>query len=99
MGFLNIALAAFLLLSLHVQTYQASRILSGDLYSKELVLQSLPRGPVPPSGASGCTHIPNTGGPSCPNTVNTMNVAGHVLSPTGAFPRLMVEFGVATTQK
>ncbi|KAK9146434.1 hypothetical protein Sjap_006337 [Stephania japonica] len=32
----------------------------------DLVIESLPRGPVPPSGPSGCTYIPGRGGPRCP---------------------------------
>lgn len=32
----------------------------------KMVLQSLERGPVPPSGPSGCTYIPGTSGPKCP---------------------------------
>ncbi|KVH91313.1 hypothetical protein Ccrd_006667 [Cynara cardunculus var. scolymus] len=31
-----------------------------------LVFQSLPRGPVPPAGPSGCTYIPGSHGPPCP---------------------------------
>ncbi|MCD9637929.1 hypothetical protein HAX54_021480 [Datura stramonium] len=53
------------------------------LHEKELMnLQSLQRGPVPPSGPSGCTNIPgNTGsGSGCPlNYVNEMHFAGHHL--------------------
>lgn len=30
-----------------------------------LLLQSLPQGPVPPSGPSGCTHDPNIKGGVC----------------------------------
>ncbi|WOL17574.1 hypothetical protein Cni_G26367 [Canna indica] len=32
-----------------------------------LLLQSLPQGPVTPSGASGCTHNPNNPKGSCPH--------------------------------
>ncbi|KAK9083340.1 hypothetical protein Scep_029811 [Stephania cephalantha] len=31
-----------------------------------VVIESLPRGPVRPSGPSGCTYIPGRGGPKCP---------------------------------
>ncbi|KDP40287.1 hypothetical protein JCGZ_02285 [Jatropha curcas] len=95
---LNITLAAFLLLSLHVQLFQASRLLHEDL-NKGLVLESLQRGPVPPSGPSGCTNGPNSGGPSCPNTVSQMNFAGAALPRSTAYPRPMVEFGVAANHK
>ncbi|OAY55631.1 hypothetical protein MANES_03G168300v8 [Manihot esculenta] len=97
---INIALAAILLLSLHVHSSKATRTLSQDFNSKELVLQSLQKAPVPPSGASGCTNIPGTGGPPCPNTINEMNFAGNALSRAAtAFPRLMLDFGVATNKK
>ncbi|KDP34822.1 hypothetical protein JCGZ_11184 [Jatropha curcas] len=98
MRLLNITLAAFLLLFLHVQLFQATRILSGDL-NKGLGLQSLQREPVPPSGPSGCTNGPESGGPSCPNTVNVnqMNFAGNALPR--AYPRPMVQFGVAANHK
>ncbi|KAJ1391836.1 hypothetical protein SESBI_36345 [Sesbania bispinosa] len=42
---------------------------------KELRLQSLDKGPTPPSGSSGCTFIPGSGGTNCP-PVKEMNVAG-----------------------
>ncbi|KAK9083331.1 hypothetical protein Scep_029802 [Stephania cephalantha] len=42
----------------------------------DLVIESLPRGPVPPSGPSGCTYIPGRGGPRCP--LNGKKVAGAV---------------------
>ncbi|KAG2728027.1 hypothetical protein I3843_01G181600 [Carya illinoinensis] len=100
MRLLNIALAVLLLLSLlHVQPYKASRVLydEGELTHKELRLQSLPRGPVPPSGHSGCTYIPGTGGSGCP--VNEMHYAGNALHRPSAYPRLMVPFGVATNHQ
>ncbi|XP_048235405.1 uncharacterized protein LOC125371122 [Ricinus communis] len=92
---LSIALAALLLLSFHVQQYQASRILYDQDVNKELGVQSLQRGDTPSTGASGCTNIPNTGGPSCPSVINSMNVAGNGLSHANAYPRLTVEFGGA----
>lgn len=97
---LNIALAVLLLLSvLHVQLYKASRVLydEGELMHKELRLQSLPRGPVPPSGPSGCTYIPGTGGSGCP--VEEMHYAGDALRRPRAYPRLIVPFGVATNHE
>nr|GLL44133.1 hypothetical protein CK203_113442 [Ipomoea trifida] len=36
------------------------------LIQKSLLLQSLPRGPTPPSGPSPCTQIPGGGDGSCP---------------------------------
>ncbi|GFP94118.1 hypothetical protein PHJA_001556200 [Phtheirospermum japonicum] len=31
-----------------------------------ILVESLPRGPVPPSSASSCTYIPGQGGAPCP---------------------------------
>lgn len=97
---LNIVLAMLLLLLflLHVQLYEASR----PLHAEEDVrtLQSLQRGNVPPSGASGCTYIPGTGGPGCP--VKEMHYAGDALprpAMASAFPHLVVQFGVANTKE
>ncbi|KAG6393118.1 hypothetical protein SASPL_147350 [Salvia splendens] len=36
------------------------------LKSQLLLLEALPRGPVPPSAPSSCTYIPGQGGPPCP---------------------------------
>lgn len=58
--FLKLLLLLFLTL-VHVQQNQGGRILE-----KQLWLQSLDKGPVPPSGPSGCTYIPGTGGNRCP---------------------------------
>jgi hypothetical protein len=96
MRILNLILAVLLLLSLHVQLYKASRILPEEL-NKDLSLQSLQKGPVPPSAGSGCTNIPGRNGPSCPQ-VNEMHYAGNTLPSDAAFPRLNVQFGVATNQ-
>ncbi|KAJ4833678.1 hypothetical protein Tsubulata_043724 [Turnera subulata] len=75
MKILNLVLPTVLLLSLHFGSYTSSRILRGELDGK-LALQSLQRGPVPPSGPSGCTHIPGKPGPSCPtNLVNEVHYA------------------------
>ncbi|KAK2400151.1 hypothetical protein P8452_07166 [Trifolium repens] len=71
MKILNIILVLFLLLTImHVQPNLGGRIL--NIEKKELRLESLDKGPVPPSGPSGCTSIPGSGGPNCP-----MNFAGH----------------------
>ncbi|KAJ7979919.1 putative Transmembrane protein [Quillaja saponaria] len=101
MSLLNLVLALVLLLTLtlHLQPTQASRELhdKGKLIDKELVMQSLPKGPVPPSGPSGCTYIPGSGGTSCP--VKQMNVAGNVFSRARGYPRLTVPLGVATNSQ
>ncbi|KAJ4842216.1 hypothetical protein Tsubulata_005871 [Turnera subulata] len=55
------------------------RLLEGDLLlPKSLVIQSLQRGPVPPSGASPCTHTPGRGRGRC--TLTQMNVAGQIVA-------------------
>ncbi|WCJ23958.1 hypothetical protein M5689_005952 [Euphorbia peplus] len=94
MKLVQVIFAAFLLLSLQVH---ASRV----LYDINLGnMQSLQRGTVPGSGSSGCTHIPGTDGPPCPANVNSMNVAGKALSHGGgAYPRLVVDFGVAVDRR
>lgn len=75
-GLLNIALAVMLLLALVcLEPNSASRVLydhADQEESETLVvkkkpgLQSLQRGTVPSSEASGCTYIPGTGGSTCP---------------------------------
>ncbi|KAH7522159.1 uncharacterized protein LOC112492397 [Ziziphus jujuba] len=100
MGLLNIALAVMLVLSVvYFEPSRASRMLHDEeeIAKKKLGLQSLQRGDLPPSGASGCTYIPGTGGSSCP--LNGKHHAGHVLSHATAYPRLTVQLGVATNQK
>ncbi|KAJ6356186.1 hypothetical protein OIU78_004318 [Salix suchowensis] len=66
-------------------------------YPKSFSLQSLQRGPVPPSEGSGCTHIPGRDGPSCPQ-VNEMHYAGKGLPSDAAFPSLTVRFRAAAIQ-
>ncbi|KAL1561811.1 hypothetical protein AAHA92_04469 [Salvia divinorum] len=46
------------------------------LKSQFLLLESLARGPVPPSGPSSCTNIPGQGGPPCP--LNEKHFAGRL---------------------
>ncbi|CAL1396464.1 unnamed protein product [Linum trigynum] len=72
---------------------------------------SLQRGPVPPSGSSGCTHVPGSNGPGCPSLVNQMNFAGsvhrnnnralhhqhqhHHSTVSSSYPVVMIPFGLA----
>ncbi|PIA45273.1 hypothetical protein AQUCO_01700662v1 [Aquilegia coerulea] len=56
---------------------------------------TLERGPVPPSGPSGCTYIPGNGGPSCP-PINGKKLAGSGFARARAYVRLIVPFSVAT---
>ncbi|XVF38376.1 hypothetical protein REPUB_Repub20aG0096200 [Reevesia pubescens] len=97
MRLLNIALVALLLLQVHA--ISGSRLLDEEtkLVNKVLELQSLQKGPVPPSDRSSCTNIPGNGGPGCP--LKEMHYAGGSLPRANAYPRLMVQFGVATAQK
>ncbi|KAJ4831931.1 hypothetical protein Tsubulata_034547 [Turnera subulata] len=97
MGFLNLVLATVLLLSLHFGSYASSRVLRGELDGK-LALQSLQRGPVPPSGPSGCTHIPGTAGPICPDLVKEMHYAANSLPGASAYPRLLIPLAAASNQ-
>ena len=60
-------------------------------------LEALPRGDVPPSGPSGCTYIPGSGGSGCP--INQRNFAGGSLPRASAYPQPTASFGVATNQK
>jgi hypothetical protein len=103
MGRLNIVLAMLLLLFLlNVQLYNASRPLYEEgelLLNKDVMLQSLQRGDVPSSGASGCTYIPGTGGPGCPAAVKEMHYAGDALPRATAFPHLVFPLGAATKEK
>ncbi|GAA0142333.1 hypothetical protein LIER_03256 [Lithospermum erythrorhizon] len=44
-----------------------------ELIKDKLGLEGLQRGPMPPSGPSGCTYIPGTGGPPCTLPHNKTN--------------------------
>ncbi|KAG4981703.1 hypothetical protein JHK87_026452 [Glycine soja] len=65
MRVLNIILVLFVLLTIvHVKQNMAARVL--NMENIPLRLQSLNKGPVPPSGPSGCTYIPGSGSTHCP---------------------------------
>ncbi|PWA62028.1 hypothetical protein CTI12_AA365330 [Artemisia annua] len=61
-----------LLLLVYTNPIEAGRVLHmkngfTDLKNANfLVFQSLPKGPVTPSGPSGCTYIPGSNGRPCP---------------------------------
>ncbi|KAK7343999.1 hypothetical protein VNO77_13183 [Canavalia gladiata] len=97
MKVLNITLAMILLLvAVQVQPNLGGRVLK---MKQQLSLMSLDKGPVTPSGPSGCTYIPGTGGTHCPAPVEEMNVAGNVQHHNHeTYPRLVVPFGDATNQ-
>ncbi|XVF32432.1 hypothetical protein REPUB_Repub17cG0082300 [Reevesia pubescens] len=66
---------------------QASRVLNED---DVVVLQSLQKGPVSPSGHNSCTNIPGRGGPPC---TSQRTFAGYVMSPPRRLqPDRMVPF-------
>ncbi|KAL7228301.1 hypothetical protein ACSBR2_007084 [Camellia fascicularis] len=73
------------------------RQLEGEqwLRNKGLVIQSIKRGPVPPSGSNPCTYIPGGHG-RCTLAENEVNFSGHVGLAPPAFPDVMVRFGVAS---
>ncbi|CAI0465565.1 unnamed protein product [Linum tenue] len=67
---------------------------------------SLQRGPVPPSGSSGCTHVPGSNGPGCPSLVNQMNFAGalhhqhhHHSTVSSSYPVVVIPFGLADRRR
>ncbi|KAK7279201.1 hypothetical protein RJT34_24247 [Clitoria ternatea] len=74
MRIFNIILVLILLHTMmHVQpNLVACRVL--NMEKQQLSLQSLDKGPTPPSGPSGCTFVPGSGGTNC--LVKEMNVAG-----------------------
>ncbi|CAK9143558.1 unnamed protein product [Ilex paraguariensis] len=95
-----LSIGFLILILLCLQQCKASRMLDGEEQEwvkkgDTDVLQSLQRGPVPPSGPSGCTNIPGSGGPNCP--IKQMNFAGVALPRASAYPRLVAPFGATTT--
>ncbi|OAY49830.1 hypothetical protein MANES_05G086832v8 [Manihot esculenta] len=83
MRHLNLLLLATILVFLmSMQAHEAIRIPfphkeGGPVVEKAVGLLESLRTPVPPSGPSGCTHIPSSGG-IC---VNEMNYAGRTMAP------------------
>ncbi|OMO71985.1 hypothetical protein CCACVL1_18003 [Corchorus capsularis] len=66
-------------------------------FNKNVILQSLQRGPVPPSGGNPCTNTPGRSRGRC--TLTEMNVVGGhggVAHPPPAFPEYVVSFGAAS---
>lgn len=71
----NIVLILLLVLTImYVRPSLGGRVLNMEKW-KELRLQALDKGPVTPSGPSGCSFISGSGGTHCP--IKEMNVAGH----------------------
>lgn len=69
----NIVLVLLFLTIIHVKPNLGGRVF--NMEKKRFRLQALDKGPVPPSGPSGCTYIPGSSGPPCP--IKEMNFAGH----------------------
>ncbi|ERN01371.1 hypothetical protein AMTRI_Chr03g53950 [Amborella trichopoda] len=97
-GRVFIIFSMVLLSNIHCR--EATRVLSKEWELRgELVFQSLQRGPVAPSGPSGCTNVPggsSSGGGGCP-ALGEMNVAGHRNpAPIAAFPDVVGRFGIAS---
>ncbi|KAK7278500.1 hypothetical protein RJT34_23530 [Clitoria ternatea] len=92
---LNFVLALILLIVVvHVQPNQAGRVLK---MKQKLNLMSLDKGPVTPSGPSGCTYVPGSGGTNC--HWKQMNVAGKAQQHhTDDETNYLVPFGVANHQ-
>ncbi|KDP44280.1 hypothetical protein JCGZ_05747 [Jatropha curcas] len=95
------ALLVFLILTPN----EATRILDEEeenfmmmvVKKQGLILQSLQKGPVTPSGPNGCNYVPGRGGAPC---TSQRTFAGHgVAPPNHAYPGVVVPFGVATENK
>ncbi|TYH82410.1 hypothetical protein ES332_D02G058000v1 [Gossypium tomentosum] len=98
MRVLIIALASLFLLALQFHAISGTRLLHEEtmLVNTKLDLQSLQKGPVPPSERSSCTNIPGGGGPPC--QLNEMHYAA-TFPRSAAYPLPALQFGVATNQK
>ncbi|KAL4310313.1 hypothetical protein GQ457_01G031980 [Hibiscus cannabinus] len=101
MRVLNVALVSLLLLHvLQIHAVSGTRFLHEEikLVTKEVRLQSLQKGNIPPSEGSSCTNIPGSGGPPCP--LNEMHYsAATTIRHSAAYPRPMLQSGVATNHK
>lgn len=76
MRVLNVVLVLVMLLAImHVRPNLGGRVLINMDKKDELRLQALDKGPVPPSGPSGCSYIPGSGGTHC--LVKEMHVASN----------------------
>ncbi|KAK8565315.1 hypothetical protein V6N13_020435 [Hibiscus sabdariffa] len=87
--------ATLMVSSLLVASIQlgAMRLLDGEQWvsKHELVVQSLPRGPVQGSGHNPCTNIPRRETGVC--KLGGMNTAGNAMHSTIAFASVVVELG------
>ncbi|KAH6766763.1 hypothetical protein C2S52_017746 [Perilla frutescens var. hirtella] len=97
-----------LVFMLMVQPFEASRILEEEeeqwmKRGQDLLLPSFQRGrPTGPPSPSGCTYTPGGGGKPCTASISNQNFAGisHPSPPAAsAYPKQMLQFGVATQSK
>lgn len=92
----SIVFIILIVLVLHFHHGKAARMLHGG--KEVILLESLQKGDVPPSGPSGCTQIPGGSGGSGGCPINEMHFAGAGAAP--AHRRLTVPaFGVAIDKK
>ncbi|KAF3647066.1 hypothetical protein P3S67_026309 [Capsicum chacoense] len=107
--FLVLFLSILLILSDFHQEVSGLRILEGEQWLKQrtdLIIQSLPRGPVPSSGANPCTNIP--GGKRRGRCALAKNIKEEKIiasqvddihtAPSSAYPSNMVQFGSANSE-
>ncbi|ERN01376.1 hypothetical protein AMTR_s00002p00261470 [Amborella trichopoda] len=89
-----------LVIALCLQSVQGSRVLNGDAWEKRekelMVFKDMKRGPVAPSGPSGCTNVGGRTGSGCP-PLTTRNFAGVRMRPLmrASYPQQMGSFGTA----
>ncbi|KAI3449740.1 hypothetical protein Pfo_006405, partial [Paulownia fortunei] len=96
---------------LSIKPFEATRILDEEeeqwmKRGQNLLLPSLQRGrPVGPPSPNGCTWIPGSGGKPCTASISERNfavIASHPPPPpdtNDAYPKQMVQFGVASGAK
>ena len=83
MRHLNLLLAVTVvvfLMNMHAE--EGCRVMEEGM-NKDLLLESLQKGRVPPSAPNGCTYIPGRGGAPC---TSQRGFAGHAMAPPQAYP-------------
>uniref|UniRef100_A0A5B7CHD4 Uncharacterized protein n=1 Tax=Davidia involucrata TaxID=16924 RepID=A0A5B7CHD4_DAVIN len=93
--FTNLFILSILFSSITLQLATAMRPLEGERWLKTRfpLLESLPKGPVTPSGSSPCSNIPGGTG-TC--TLNGKNFAGHVVHSPPVYPGAVIKFAAAS---
>jgi hypothetical protein len=93
MRHLNLLLAVTAVVFLmNMHTEEGFRVMEEEGTNKDLLVESLQKGPVPPSAPSGCTYIPGRGGAPC---TSQRGFAGHAMAPPQAYSNA----GVASDTK